>query len=205
MYILNNQAFDAGLPQIVGDVQYPPNWFDDQAHRDQHGILTVFYVAPPSVTSTQKLVSTGFVQDGQQRWVQQWSVVNKTSDELAADAVMLTQAKMTKNLQINDWREAANFTTFPYGGKLVACDSLSRSDIDGVANNISLMNAFPAGFPNAWKFTDNTYTSIPDIATFKVMYSAMTAQGTANFSHSQALKTTLAAATTLAQVDAIVW
>jgi len=119
--------------------------------------------------------------------------------------VNIAELKAAKNLQINAWRMAANLSTFPYAGKLIACDELSRSDIDAVAGSIALNGTFPAGFPNAWKATDNTFLSIPDIATFKVMYAAMTVQGTANFTHSQSLKTALAAAITQADIDAITW
>lgn len=122
-----------------------------------------------------------------------------------APVVDLTALKTQKNLQINAWRMAANLSTFPYAGKQIACDDLSRSDIDAVAGSISLTGSFPPGFPNAWKATDNTMISVPDIATFKAIYSAMTAQGTANFTHSQALKTALAAANTQADIDAIIW
>ena len=125
-----------------------------------------------------------------------------TPAELAAQ---LAQAKAAKNQQINVWRSEANQSSFAYSGKQIACDQLSRSDIDAVAGSIALTGAFPAGFPNAWKAMDNTYISIPDVATFKAMYAAMTLQGTINFGHSQDLKAALAAATTVEQIDAIVW
>jgi len=124
---------------------------------------------------------------------------------LPAVTFSLEDAKAAKNVQINSWREAANLTTFTHVGKRVACDRLSRSDIDGVAGEITLNGSFPEGFPGAWKATDNTYIPLPDIAAFKAMYSSMTAQGTANFVHSQLLKAELAAATTLDQVNAITW
>lgn len=120
-------------------------------------------------------------------------------------AEQLAKAKADKNMQINLWRAAANQSYFTYSGKQIACDQLSRSDIDAVAGSISLTGAFPTGFPNAWKATDNTYIPIPDIATFKAMYAAMTLQGTQNFGHSQSLKATVAAATTLDQINAVVW
>lgn len=125
-----------------------------------------------------------------------------TPDEIAAQ---LAQAKIDKNAQINGWRAAANKTFFTYSGKQIACDDLSRGDIDAVAGSIALTGAFPVGFPNAWKAMDNTYVSIPDVATFKAMYAAMTLQGTQNFGHSQTLKAALAAATTVEQINAIVW
>lgn len=117
----------------------------------------------------------------------------------------LATAKTEKNARINQWRAAANQTSFPHGGKLVACDALSRSDIDAVANSIALTGAFPAGFPGAWKAIDNSYIMLPNVDAFKAMHASMTAQGTINFGHSQDLKMALAAATTVEQVNAITW
>jgi len=130
------------------------------------------------------------------------NIVPPSAEEIAARFAAL---KTAKNLQINDWRGTANKTHFPHGGKLIACDDLSRGDIDAVANSIALTGAFPAGFPGAWKATDNTYVMLPDTDAFKAMHASMTAQGTANFMYSQTLKTALAAATTVAEIAAIVW
>lgn len=117
----------------------------------------------------------------------------------------LAPLKAAKNLQINEWRSDANLTSFTHAGKRIACDALSRSDIEGVAGNISLLGAFPAGFPNAWKAMDNTYIPIPTISAFKDIYASMTLQGTINFTHSQDLKLALKNATTAQEIDAIKW
>ena len=117
----------------------------------------------------------------------------------------LAAAKAAKNTQINLWRADANQTSIPHAGKLVACDALSRSDIDAVANSIALTGAFPAGFPGAWKAVDNSYIMLPNVDAFKAMHASMTAQGTINFGHSQDLKAALAAATDVGAVNAIVW
>lgn len=126
------------------------------------------------------------------------AIVPPTAQEIAA-------AKAAKNTQINQWRATANQTAFPHAGKLIACDALSRSDIDAVANSIALTGAFPAGFPGAWKAVDNTYIMLPNVDAFKAMHASMTAQGNINFGHSQELKAALAAATTVEQLTAIVW
>lgn len=120
-------------------------------------------------------------------------------------AADLTALKLAKNLEINQWRADANLTTFPHAGKLVACDALSRSDIEGVAGNISLMGAFPAGFPNGWKAVDNTIIPLPTIQSFKDMYASMTLQGTLNFARSQELKQALNLAQTPEAIAAIKW
>lgn len=120
-------------------------------------------------------------------------------------AALLASAKTAKNMQINLWRGSANQSSFTHAGKQIACDALSRSDIDAVAGSIALTGTFPAGFPGAWKATDNSYVMLPDVEAFKAMYASMTLQGTLNFGHSQDLKATLAAATTIEQVNAIAW
>jgi hypothetical protein len=121
------------------------------------------------------------------------------------ETASLDELKASKNAEINGWRAAANQATFPHAGKLVACDALSRSDIDAVANHIGLFGTFPTGFPMAWKATDNTYIPLPDVAAFKALYASMTAQGTANFEHSQDLKVALGNASAADAVAAIVW
>jgi hypothetical protein len=133
----------------------------------------------------------------------EWVAKGNTPDP--APTPSLADLKTAKNTQINQWRGAANQTNFTHSGKQIACDALSRSDIDAVAGSIALTGAFPVGFPGAWKAMDNSYVMLPDVAAFKAMYASMTLQGTINFGHSQDLKAALAAATTIEQVTAIVW
>jgi hypothetical protein len=57
----------------------------------------------------------------------------------------------------------------------------------------------------AWKATDNTFIELADVDAFKDMYTSMTAQGTENFNHAQALKALLAAAGTPEEIAAIEW
>ena len=120
-------------------------------------------------------------------------------------APTLEELKAVKNTEINAAKAAANTSTFDHGGKTFSCDSLSRSDIDGVNGYVALYGALPVAFPGAWKAVDNTYLPIADVDAWKVFYTAMVAQGTANFAHAQQLKAQLAAATTPEGVAAIVW
>jgi hypothetical protein len=129
----------------------------------------------------------------------------EVNDIIARGVPNIPALKATKNTEINLARAAANQTTFPYLGKLIACDPLSRSDIDAVANSIGLTGTFPDGFPMAWKAVDNSYISIPDVSAFKALYAAMVAEGTSNFNKSQQLKATLASAVTEVDIGAIVW
>ena len=52
---------------------------------------------------------------------------------------------------------------------------------------------------------DNTYLPLPTADDFKAMHASMVAAGTANFLKAQALKAQVAAATTIAEVEAVVW
>ncbi len=203
-YIRENAIFDITVSQVIGDNQYPRGYFYGEQARQLYGVFEVFPGEKPEAAPNQKHVLTGYAEV-LGVWREVWALFPKTADDVAADAVVLAQAKVEKNTQINLWRAAANQTTFPHNGKLIACDQLSRSDIDAVANHVSLFGTFPAGFPGAWKATDNSYVMLPNTDAFKAMYTSMTTQGTTNFNHSQDLKGGLAAATTLAQVQAISW
>lgn len=205
MYLRNGVLFDIYAIQVIGENQYPVGLFFDADRRAEFNVVEVYSMGKPALTATQKATQNGFEQDGQGRWIAKWIVSEQTVEELADSASQLASAKVARDLLINEWREHANFTTFPYNNKLIACDSLSRSDIDAVAGHIALFGTFPTGFPGAWKYTDKSYLVLGDIAAFKAMYTAMTTQGTANFNHSQSLKAALAAAATLTEVNAIVW
>ena len=121
------------------------------------------------------------------------------------DLQTIDSAKAARSLLVNSWRAKANQSYFTYLGKQIACDSLSRSDIDAVSSEMSLTDGFPAGWPGGWKCMDNTYVAITDKATWIEFLQAMTSQGTANFLHAQDLKAQIAAAITISEVEAIVW
>ena len=135
-------------------------------------------------------------------WQDRWVYIELTQ-ELKDE--QLVAAKAAKNNLINSWRAQANQTYFVHLGKQVACDALSRGDIDAVANEINLNGVFPYGFPGVWKAIDNTYISMDTLDKFKAMYSSMTLQGTINFGRSMTLKSQLAAATSLGAVEALAW
>lgn len=121
------------------------------------------------------------------------------------DLRTLVDLKALKNAEINAWRARANQTSFPYLGRAIACDALSRSDLDAVAGNIALTGNFPASFPGAWKAVDNSYVALHDVAAFTNLYTAMTTQGALNFQRAQSLKAALLQAGSLAEIEAIVW
>jgi hypothetical protein len=117
----------------------------------------------------------------------------------------LTELKAAKNVEINTARLKANQTVFLYQGKQVACDQLSRSDIDGINGFVATRGALPNDWVGGWKALDNSIIPIQNITIWNAFYDSMIAQGQANFLKSQNLKAQLAAATTSEQIEAIVW
>lgn len=127
----------------------------------------------------------------------------RLADELPT--VDLAPLKAAKNEEINAARLAANFSTFEHAGKRIACDQLSRSDIDGTNGYVALYGSLPAGWPGGWKAVDNSYVVIGDVEAWRSFYASMFAAGNANFARAQALKALLAEATTPDAVAAIEW
>ena len=119
------------------------------------------------------------------------------------DPRTLADVKVAKNAAIDRARASANTSFFVFQGKQISVDPLSRSDIDAAHGAILLLQAMPPGWPGGWKAKDRTIVPIPDVATWGQFYSAMVSAGTTNFNHSQTLKAQLAAATTIAEVEAI--
>lgn len=119
--------------------------------------------------------------------------------------VNIDYLKSAKNTEINESRLTANFSTFPYSGKVFACDQLSRSDIDGTNGFVSLYGTLPPAWPGGWKAVDNTYIFITTVQDWKDFYRSMFAQGNANFIHAQALKDKLQLATTAKEIQEITW
>ena len=114
--------------------------------------------------------------------------------ENPAEPESLDSIKSRKNGEINASRLAANMGTFTYIGKAVACDTLSRGDIDAINGIVALTNSLPAGWAGGWKAVDNSIIQIADVNDWVLFYGAMVAQGLSNFAHSQALKAQLDAA-----------
>lgn len=134
-----------------------------------------------------------------------WLWDGETLTPPPAPQVPLAELKADKNAEINAARLAANFSTFTHAGKTIACDQLSRSDIDGTNGFVALYGALPPGWPGGWKAVDNSYVPIATVNDWKAFYSSMFAAGNANFAKAQALKAQLDAATTAEQVAAIAW
>ena len=124
---------------------------------------------------------------------------------ISSPPLTLSDLKVAKNNEINLARATANTTSFTHDGKSFSCDSLSRSDIDGVNGYVALYGTLPPEFPGAWKTADNAYYPIASTDAWKQFYTSLVSAGTVNFNHSQQLKTQLEAATTAEEIAAIVW
>ena len=122
-----------------------------------------------------------------------------------APTATLVELKEKKKTEITEARAKASLGEFTYLGKLISCDQLSRSDIDGTNGYVVSHNEFPGGWPGAWKAVDNSYIALTSVEDWKAFYSAMVTQGVANFIKSQTLKAQVDACTTKAQVSAINW
>ena len=171
---------------------------------DQSGVLTGAYAQDVHSSHVSNYIEV--TEQQRRNWVLYEANIGRDGLMLEpAPAFNLSLKRAEKNTQINLWRATANSSTFTHAGKTIACDPLSRSDIDAVAGSIGLTGSYPTSFPMQWKATDNTYLQLADVDAFKAFYASMVAQGTANFIRSEQLKAELAAASTPNEIDAITW
>ena len=117
----------------------------------------------------------------------------------------LVQLRITKDREINAERLAANSSFFTYLGKKIACDSLSRLDIDGANGYITLNGALPSYWPGGWKAMDNTYVPIRTVEEWSSFYTAMYNQGLMNFAKAQQLKEAIKNASKIEEIRKINW
>lgn len=117
----------------------------------------------------------------------------------------LQKLKADKRQEINESRLQANFSTFLHNGKVIACDQLSRSDIDGVNGYVGINGTLPPDFPGAWKAKDDSYLPIASVDAWKSFYLSMYNTGLGHFMKSQQLKAQVDACTTVEEVEAIKW
>jgi hypothetical protein len=158
---------------------------------------------PEDAVAISDEVYQGLMQDQSSGKVIDFS--GETVQSKNPPTLTLAQLKEAKKAEITEARAKASQGEFTYEGKLISCDSLSRSDIDGTNGYVVSHNEFPGGWPGAWKAVDNSYVPITNVEAWKAFYSAMVTQGVANFIKSQTLKAQVDACTTKAQVSAINW
>ena len=135
-------------------------------------------------------------------------MVDKYATKEEADKAILdnlNDTKITKNLEINSERLKANNSWFVFLDSRIACDQLSREDIQGVNGHVSNTGSLPDSWPGGWKRMDNGYVPIVSVEMWKMFYAAMVNQGMTNFQKAQALKQRVIEATTVQEVAAINW
>jgi len=120
----------------------------------------------------------------------------------------LESVRDAKIAEINAARLAANQSFFMHQGKQVACDTLSRGDIDAVNGIVALTGGLPPGWIGGWKAIDNSIIVISSQPEWVMFYAAMVQQGTTHFTKAQGLKAQLEAAYLAgdrAAMEAIAW
>ncbi len=120
-----------------------------------------------------------------------WFVAGMTIEDLDAHLQMFRRQKCE---EINEMRKKADFSSFVYKGKEIACNPESRAYIDAVNGEIlgAIMvhgePRLPEEWDGQWKAVDNTYVVIDSVQEWKEFYSAMFNQGLLNFKKAQYLK-----------------
>jgi len=117
----------------------------------------------------------------------------------------LELARTTKNSIIDNAHLAANQTSFTFNGRQIALTPLSRSNIDAVNSYVLLFNQLPDNWVGSWKSVNNANVPIANIDAWKRFYKAMVNHIHASIVKSNQLKTALAAATTIGEIEAIGW
>ena len=170
--------------------------------------VIVFPSPAPGFDSDNEYIEEGFPVDIDGQFYQTWEVKSKWASQEEADAAnaeRLAVAKAAKNLEINTERTRANDSWFMFLDSRIACDQLSRNDIQGVNGYVSNTGNLPDEWPSGWKHMDNGYVPIVNVDMWKMFYKAMVDQGMTNFQKAQALKQRVIEATTVQEVAAIKW
>lgn len=169
---------------------------------------------PPNIRAVQWSGSVGHVEFNDGMPNETIDSIDMFSDLVAAWNALtplppvpptLSELKILKNIEINQARLMANQTTFTYQSKQIACDQLSRGDIDGVNGYVATRGTLPPNWVGGWKAVDNSIVPIQTVDAWNGFFDSMIAQGQANFAKSEGLKFQLAAAQTAEQVAAINW
>lgn len=131
--------------------------------------------------------------------------INEAGELFWLETANLDEIKVRQAAKITQSKISANMDYFIFGGKHIQADDASFRELLSTNGYVALNNAMPPDWPNGWKTMDNSYVVITDVATWKTFYNTMVTTGTANFKRSQELKAAIAAASTVQEVEAIVW
>lgn len=150
-------------------------------------------VAPPALSTGEVAVWSGSA------WV--------VASSAPYDARRLAAAQSTKIDVLTDAYQAAvqqsvSFTTAGGVTRTFQADTGSQQILLLAATGYNFAGATPGGF--YWKSEDNTQVPFT-LADLKGLYAVMLTQGNVAFQQLQTLKGQVAAATTIAEVQAIIW
>jgi hypothetical protein len=135
-------------------------------------------------------------------WWARYDVVSLSKEEIDG---LLNEARVDINQRINEWREMANYSYFIFRGKRIACDRLSRSDIDGTGIFVATEGKLPDIWLGGWKAIDNSYVQITSVEDWREFIFAMYDQGQENFQHAQALKYLITLSTDVDFIRNLTW
>jgi hypothetical protein len=165
---------------------------------------------PAFDAATSKLVLSASFDAETETWVEAWSVVALTQEELedktADEASTLLSLKAQRSAFIDAEWSKADQSVFMHQDKEFACDLASRSRIDAINGYVSLTGSLPSvGWVGGWKSNDNSLLPITTKEEWVAFYSAMIQAGIQNFVKAQTLKAQISAATDTDSVIAISW
>ena len=97
MFLLNNIKVSESAQRTIGDVQYPPLWFNDPLERAKVGMIEVPDIPRPD----ENLFTSVENPDGS------WTATPRTADDIAAynaakDAEQARNVRQTRDLKLKD-------------------------------------------------------------------------------------------------------
>ena len=176
----------------------------DVAHRNSVGLYELSVETQPHNRHYQELVLDRVDPTPQGGYLAVY-VVKKRDMAPEQEAVALETVRAEQKRAIDDAWVAANLGSFMFRDKVITCDTLDRQNIEGTTSYLNSHGTFPPGWPGGWKTDDNSYVEITTPQDWKDFIAAMVTQGMTNFAKAQALKQTLAEATTFESVLAVKW
>ena len=124
-----------------------------KASLEDHGVVEVATVQPPSVTAEQSADQAAPVKEGSV-WMQSWVVRNKSAQELAVAKLAKWEAVKTLRDQHIDGG------CFILGTGTFDSDPISRSNITGAALGASISASQEQEFSISWKLADNSIKTL---------------------------------------------
>lgn len=123
-------------------------------------------------------------------------------------SAVLDARKKAKNEYITHARNDADYGVFIFSDHPVRADVASQLRMTSIGLYVLSSNALPPDFNGQWKCADNTYLTIPNVATWLAFHGALRLLQATNHSQSELLKAAIEAVSSTTPpsiLDAIVW